>query len=245
MKRGKRRSYPAALLICFSLLLVLGAARNSSAAYSLTGQELDDLLAPIALYQDPMLAQVLPASTYPDDIADAADWLRGRRRPVTYRRAGLDENVRAIAHYPDVLYMMADNLDWTASVGDAFLNQPDDVTDSIQRLRWEAQRLGNLVSNDERPSLSDGDYIEIVPAQPQYIYVPEYDPSVVYVQAPDVSPFITFGMGLAIGSWLDLDFDWGHHRLFYHGWNRPGWVKQGKALCSRKKCLYPESDMDS
>ena len=148
MKRGKRRSYPAALLICFSLLFVLGAARSSSAAYSLTGQELDDLLAPIALYQDPMLAQMLPASTYPEDIADAADWLRGGGDPSLIDEQDWDENVLAIAHYPDVLYMMADNLDWTASVGDAFLNQPDDVTDSIQRLRWEAQRLGNLVSND-------------------------------------------------------------------------------------------------
>ena len=230
MNRGKIKNFLITLLACLSLLVVLDTTRDSSAAYALTEQELDDLLAPIALYPDPLLAQILPASTYPEEVADAAGWLRSGGDPSRIDEQNWDENVRAIAHYLEVLDMMADNMDWTASVGDAFLNQPEDVTNSIQRLRWRAQSLGNLVSTDQETVITEGNYIQIVPAQAQYIYVPQYDPSVIYVQSwtPDISPFITFGLGLAIGSWLDLDFDWGRHHLFYHGWNRPGWVNHAR-----------------
>ncbi|HAM53319.1 MAG TPA: DUF3300 domain-containing protein [Nitrospiraceae bacterium] len=230
MNRGKIRVSLVALLVSLSLLLVLGTAKDSSAENSLTEQELDNLLAPIALYPDPLLSQLLPASTYPEEVADAAGWLRSGGDPSRIDEQNWDENVRAIAHYPTVLYMMADDMDWTASVGDAFLNQPEDVTNSIQRLRWQAQSLGNLVSNDQQTVTIDGAYIQIDPAQPQYIYVPQYDPSVIYVQSwtQGISPFITFGLGLAIGSWLDLDFDWRHHHVFYHGWNRPGWVDHAR-----------------
>jgi hypothetical protein len=243
MNRGKIKGFLAAPLVCFSLLLVLCTAGNSSAEYTLTEQELDDLLAPIALYPDPLLAQILPASTYPADIADAADWLRGGGDPSRIDEQNWDENVRAIAYYPNVLYMLADNMDWTASVGDAFLNQPEDVTNSIQRLRWRAKDLGNLVNNDQQTVITEGDYIQIVPAQPQYIYVPQYNPSVIYVQrwTPGISPFVTFGLGLAIGSWLDLDFDWGHHHVFYHGWNRPGWVNHARPYVHIKNVYVQRS----
>jgi Protein of unknown function (DUF3300) len=230
MSKGKIKGFLVVLLTCVGLLLVLCTASDSSAAYSLTEQELDDLLAPIALYPDPLLAQILPASTYPEELADAAGWLRSGGDPSRIDEQNWDENVRAIAHYPTVLYRMADNIDWIASVGDAFLNQPEDVTNSIQRLRWRARNLGNLVSTDQETVITEGDYIQIVPAQPQYIYVPQYDPSVIYVQAwtPGISPFIAFGLGLAIGSWLDLDFDWSRHHVFYHGWDRPGWVNHAR-----------------
>ena len=230
MNGGKIKGFLVALLVCLSLLLILGTTSDSSAAYALTEQELDDLLATIALYPDPLLAQILPASTYPAELTDAAGWLRSGGDPSSIDEQNWDENIRAIAHYPDVLYMMADNMDWTASVGDAFLNQPEDVTNSIQRLRWQAQRLGNLVSTDQETVIIEGEYIQIVPAQPQYVYVPQYDPSVIYAQSwtPGISPFITFGLGLAIGSWLDLDFDWGRHHVFYHGWNRSGWVNNAR-----------------
>jgi hypothetical protein len=230
MRKPKMKGFLVLFLVCLSLFLVLGTACDSSAGYSLTGQELDDLLAPIALYPDPLLAQMLPASTYPAEIAYAAGWLRSGGDPSRIDEQNWDENVRAIARYPKVLYMMADNTDWTASVGEAFLNQPEDVTDSIQRLRWRAKDLGNLASTDQQTVITEEDYIEIVPAQPQYIYIPVYDTSVVYVQrwTPGFLPFVTFGLGLAIGSWLDLDFDWRHRHVIYHGWNRPGWVNRGR-----------------
>jgi hypothetical protein len=195
-----------------------------------TDQELDDLLEPIALYPDPLLAQILPASTYTEEILDAYDWLDSGESISEIDSQKWDESVKAVAHYSGVLKMMAENADWTANMGDAFLNQPEDVTNSIQRLRWQARNAGNLQSNKQQTVVIVGNYIEIVPAQPQYIYVPSYDSSVVYEESPydGGEPFITFGAGLMIGGWLTMDFDWGNHHVIYHGWKRPGWVNHAR-----------------
>jgi hypothetical protein len=197
---------------------------------SFTDQELDDLFAPIALYPDPLLAQMLPASTYPAEVADAMAWLDSGGDVLNIDGQNWDESVKAIVRYPNILQMMAGNMDWTANLGDAFLNQPEDVTNSIQRLRWQARAVGNLVSNNEQSVIIEGDYIRIDPAVPQYVYVPQYDPSVIYVEeyAPGGPPFIMFGPGLLIGGWLSMDFDWGRHHVFYHGWDRPGWVNHSR-----------------
>jgi hypothetical protein len=208
-----------------------------------TNQELDDILAPIALYPDPLLAQILPASTYTEEILDAYDWLNsgGSMQEIDLQR--WDESVKAITRYPDVLQMMAENGDWTADLGDAFLNQPEDVTSAIQRLRWQARDMGNLESNSRQNIVIVGDYIEIYPVQPQYVYVPTYDPSVVYYERyyPGGDPFITFGVGLMIGSWLTMDFDWGNHHVIYHGWNRPGWVNHAKPYVHVKNLYVQRS----
>jgi hypothetical protein len=231
VKRTFIKIFLLAFVVCISALLPVQArADDQDLTYSVsfTDDELDSLLASIALYPDPLLAQMLPASTYPEEVADAEAWLRSGGYVSSIDEQPWAESVRAIAHYPNILQMMADNMDWTANLGDAFLNQPEDVTNSIQRLRWRARAVGNLASNAEQSVIIDGDYIQIVPAQPQYVYVPQYDTSVVYVQAPTYSPFITFGFGLAIGGWLSMDFDWGHHDVIYHGWNRPGWVDHAR-----------------
>jgi hypothetical protein len=206
-------------------------------------QELDNLLAPIALYPDPLLAHMLPASTYPAEIAEAADWLRRGGSISGIDWQNWDESVKAIAHYPNVLKMMADNMDWTADLGDAFLNQPESVANSIQRLRWQARRAGNLESTSQHTVIVMENYIEIIPAQPRYMYVPQYDPSVVYVQSwvPGRLPFTTFGLGLAIGGWLTLDFDWSHRHVIYHGWNRPGWVNHARPHVRIKKVYVNRS----
>lgn len=220
----------AVVVFLSAFLPTQARAEDADLKYSLsfTDQELDDLLAPIALYPDPLLAQMLPASTYPAEVDDAAAWLTSGGNVSNIDEQNWDESVKAIIHYPDILQMMAENMDWTANLGDAFINQPEDVTNSIQRLRWRARAVGNLVSNDEQTVIIEGDYIQIVPAQPQYVYVPRYDPSVIYISEPVPSgpPFIAFGLGLAIGGWLSMDFDWGHHHVIYHGWNRPGWVNR-------------------
>ncbi len=228
MKRTFIKGFLLVCIVCLSALLSIHAwAEDTDLTYSVsfTDQELDDLLAPIALYPDPLLAQILPASTYPAEVADADAWLNSGGDVSRIDEQVWAESVRAIARYPDILQMMAENMDWTANLGDAFLNQPEEVTNSIQRLRWRARAVGSLVSNAEQSVIVEGDYILIVPAQPQYLYVPQYDTSVVYVQA---SPFVTFGFGLAIGGWLSMDFDWGHHHVIYHGWNRPGWVNHAR-----------------
>lgn len=216
------------LVVCLSALLSVQGAE--SAAFLLSDQELDNLLAPIALYPDPVLAVLLPASTYPTEVADAAAWLRSGRDPYLIDDQLWDESVRAVAHYPDVLYMMANNMDWTADLGDAFLNQPEDVARSIQRLRWCARGVGNLVSTGQQTVIIEGDYIQIIPAQPQYIYIPRYDPAAICIESPrpGISPFLTFGVGLIIGGWLFMDFDWGHHHVIYHGWHRRGWVDHAR-----------------
>jgi hypothetical protein len=222
------------IVIIFILLLgafltqALGA--DSFTAYKLSDQELDELLAPIALYPDPLLAVMLPASTYPEEINDADAWLKKGGTVSGINGQSWDESVKAIAYYPDILDMMAGDLDWTADLGDAFLNQQEDVTRSIQRLRWQARDIGNLESNNNQQVIIDGENIEIIPAQPEYMYVPQYDDSVVYEEewAQGSPPFITYGFGLAIGGWLSMDFDWRNHHIIYHGWNRPGWVNHAR-----------------
>ena len=141
-----------------------------------------------------------------------------------------DVSVKSIAHYPSVLKMMVDSPDWTTAIGQAYVNQPGDVMNSIQRLREKAKLMGYLSSNaDQTVSVSNG-LISIVPAQPQYIYIPQYNPQVVYT-TPSSSYSgigIAFGVGLLIGSWLNNDVNWSHHRVYYHGWQGGGWVGRSK-----------------
>ena len=217
-------------LLLFGSFLTQAVSASSSTAYKFSDQEIDELLAPIALYPDPLLAVMLPASTYPEEIDDAEAWLKKGGTVSGINGQNWDESVKAITYYPDILDMLAGDLDWTADLGDAFLNQQEDVTRSIQRLRWQARDIGNLESNNNQQVIIDGENIEIIPAQPEYMYVPQYDDSVVYEEewAQGSPPFITYGFGLAIGGWLSMDFDWRSHHVIYHGWNRPGWVNHAK-----------------
>jgi hypothetical protein len=232
------------IAVCFLVLLAIKAGECSEpSAFLLTDTELDNLLAPIALYPDPVLAQILPASTYPSEVIDAAAWVGGGGDISSIDEQNWDDSVKAVAHYPDVLNMMASNIDWTADLGDAFMNQPDDVISSIQRLRWQARALGNLESDDQETVSIDGDYIEIIPAQPEYIYVPQYNPTVIFVRrwAPGIPRFMTFGHRIAIGAWLSMDFDWRNHHLTYHGWNRPGWVNNARPYVHVKNIYINKS----
>ena len=218
------------IILLFGAFLTQAMGADSSPVYVFSDQELDELLAPIALYPDPLLAVMLPASTYPEEIDNADAWLKKGGTASGINGQSWDESVKAIAYYPDILDMMAGDLDWTADLGDAFINQQEDVTRSIQRLRWQARDIGNLESNNNQQVIIDGENIEIIPAQPEYMYVPQYDDYVVYEEnwAQGSPPFITYGLGLAIGGWLSMDFDWRNHHIIYHGWNRPGWVNHAR-----------------
>ncbi len=178
-----------------------------------SGAQLDVLLGPIALYPDPLIAQILAASTLPAEIVMADRYVSGGGDPNEIDQQPWDFSVQALARYPNVLQWMDQNLDWTTEVGDAFLNQQLDVMDSIQRLRQSAYNFGNLQSTPQAQVINDGGYIEIVPVNPQVIYVPVYQPDQVYEQAAIRGSFITFGIGFPIGPWLDCDFDWGHHNI--------------------------------
>ena len=164
-----------------------GAAQtqnNSAPVFS--AQEIDAMVAPIALYPDALLSQVLMAATYPLEIVQAARWSKSTGN--TGGEAALskvsdqtwDPSVQSLVAFPKVLTMMSDQLDWTQKIGDAFLAQQGDVMDSVQRLRAQAQKAGNLSSNAQQNVSTEGQTIIIAPAQPNVIYVPAYNPTVVY-----------------------------------------------------------------
>jgi hypothetical protein len=184
----------------------------------LSDQQLDQLLGPIALYPDPLIAQILPASALPTQIVLADRYVSGGGDPGQLDAQPWDASVQAVARYPEVLKWMDDNLNWTTELGQAFLNQQPDVMESIQRLRQGAYNLGNLQSTPQQQVVTDNGDIEIVPADPQVIYVPVYDPAQACYQSGYGTPFISFGIGFAIGSWLNCDFDWHNHNIIV--WNR-------------------------
>ena len=187
--------------------------------------ELDRMLAPIALYPDPLLAQLLPAATLPAQVVLADRYLREGGDVNQLDAQPWDNSLKALARYPATVRMLDDNLAWTTDLGQAFLNQPADVMDSIQRLRAQARAMGNLVSTPQQTVVTDDGIIEIVPAAPEVIYVPVYQPDVVYVRPPSEPGrfYVSFGAGLVVGAWLNHDCDWHHHEVivWHHDAPRP------------------------
>ncbi len=236
------------LFTLYAVLILLGLCAGGTARAQsdypgsadtlLSEEELDDLLAPIALYPDPLLAQILPAATFIDQIDEAARYVRQYGKSARIDDQPWDVSVKAVAHYPDVLFMMDQKYDWTATLGQAFINQQQDVMDAIQRLRAEAQAAGNLSSTPQQEVVDEDDYISIVPAEPEVIYVPQYDPQVVYVESSPPFGFITFSIGFTIGAWLDRDCDWHGHRVFYHGWQGRGWIGRARPHIHDRRNVY-------
>jgi hypothetical protein len=189
----------------------------------LAAAALDPLLGPIALYPDPLLAQILPAATFPVQIVLANRYVTGGGNPNQIEQQPWDASILALTRYPNVLKYMDDNLSWTTALGQAFLNQPSDVMNSIQRLRASASHFGNLQSTPQQEVIADAGNIEIVPVDPSVIYVPAYQPDQVYDDSAVGLPFITFGIGWPVGVWLNGDFDWRNRHLidWDHDHGRP------------------------
>jgi hypothetical protein len=149
-------------------------------------EQLDQILAPVALYPDSVLSQVLMAATYPSDVAQAAQWSRahpndkGDAAVKKVEGYDWDPSVMSLVAFPSVLGMMGDKPDWVQQLGDAFLAQPDDVMNAIQDLRRRAQAQGSLKTNEQQRVVVEQQKIIIEPAQPQVIYVPAYNPTIVY-----------------------------------------------------------------
>jgi len=207
--------------------------------------ELDRLVSRIALYPDPLLAQVLTASTYSNEIPDAAEWadqhsdLHGDALANAVREDNLqwDPSVIALLPFPSVLDMMAQDPTWTQQLGNAVLAQRADVMDAVQRMRKESYDYGYLRSSPYDQVVDSGGYIEILPVNPAYIYVPAYDPAIVF--GPPRPGFyiggaIRFGPAIVVGApffawgWAHPYFGWGTHSIFFDftPWNR-GWVNRG------------------
>jgi hypothetical protein len=200
------------------------------------------LVAPIALYPDALLAQVLTASTYPLEVTMAARWseknqnLKGAALEDAMQTQPWDPSVKGLTSVPQVLAMMNEKLDWTNQLGEAFLAQPDDIQNTVQALRAKADEAGNLKSSKEQkvrrvaapPSpgyAGPPEYIAIEPVEPDYIYVPVYDPVAVYgpgywspAYVPffwypswwTVGPAFGFGAALFVGPALWYHYNWGH-----------------------------------
>jgi hypothetical protein len=199
-------------------------------------EELDQMLAPIALYPDELLTQVLMASTYPLEIVQASRWtnqnknLKGDALTQALEKQDWDPSVKSLVNFPDVLSKMNENLEWTEKLGDAFLAQQKQVMDTIQNLRKKAQEAGNLKTTEQQKVVVEQETIIIQPANPQVVYVPSYNPTVVYgvwwwPLYPPPPPFfppppyaaaygaMAFGAGVAMGAaW---GYAWGHAN--WHG----------------------------
>jgi hypothetical protein len=221
-------------------LTLLAGMGNAMAQAKLDQPHLDQLLAPVALYPDALLSQVLMASTYPADVAAAAQWsksnptLSGDAATKAVASERWDPSVQSLVAFPSVMDMLGRQPQWVQSVGDAFLAQPDDVMDSVQRLRVQAQKAGSLKTTEQQRVVTQQTggttVVQIEPANPQVVYVPTYNPTVVYgawpypayppayYPPPPGSVFagalvagVGFGLGVAAVNSLWGGFDWGHH----------------------------------
>ncbi|MGA2734100.1 MAG: DUF3300 domain-containing protein [Syntrophobacteraceae bacterium] len=192
------------------MLVPYGAfAQDAGTTGAFSQQELDQMLASIALYPDSLLAQVLIAATYPDQVMEADRWLKEnpalKGDPLNTALDGMnwDLSVKALAPFPQVLGMMAKESAWTQRLGEAFLAQQDDVMDSVQRLRQKAYAAGNLKTTAEQKVVVQGESIEVAPVNPEVVYIPNYNPVVVYGPwwYPAYPPFAYYPVfpGVAVG----------------------------------------------
>lgn len=175
-----------------------------------TAAQLQTLVAPIALYPDPLVAQILQASTYPDQVAEAA--VEVMMHPgQSLESEPWDASVLAVSHYPPVLEMMAKQINWTTQLGQAYLAQQGPVLQAIQAMRQQATNVGNLKTTTQQQVVSSGGVIQIYPTDPNMFYIPTYDPGVVYTQPAvwGAAPMIGFGAGWAVGDYLaGTSVDW-------------------------------------
>jgi hypothetical protein len=209
-----------------------------------TPEQLQQLVAPIALYPDSLVAQILAASTFPEQVVEADRWvqnhpdLKGEALGQAVDQEPWDPSVKALTPFPSVLGNMDKNLSWTSSLGDAYYNQQQDVMDAVQVMRQKAEAAGNLKTTPQQRVTTEGSTITVEPADPQVVYVPAYDPWVVY-GGPIVAwpgwyaypgiwydgPYLSWGIGFGIGffagfgwGWGNWGFDWHHHYAMYnHG----------------------------
>lgn len=231
------RLYGLLLVVTMALCQQNIALAQDAAAFS--QPELDQMLAPVALYPDALLSQIMMAATYPLEVVEAARWshanpgLAGERAVNAVERNNWDPSVKSMVAFPQILGMMSDKLDWTERLGDAFLDQESQVMDTVQDLRHRAYAGGNLRSNDNYRVNSSGDYIDIDETDPGFAYVPYYDPGVVYGpwRSPQYPPVywapwpgyreragfgagFAWGAGIALGSEFFFGaLDWRQHRV--------------------------------
>ncbi|HTS06328.1 MAG TPA: DUF3300 domain-containing protein [Candidatus Eisenbacteria bacterium] len=256
-----RQSTKQALVLLLSLALVpptcpqnLSARQDSESPVQTaqapprppqTPEQLQQLVAPIALYPDSLVAQILAASTFPEQVVEADRWLqthldlKGEALGQAVDQQPWDPSVKALTAFPSVLGNMDKNLSWTSSLGDAYYNQEQDVMDAVQVMRKRAEQAGNLKTTPQQTVRTEGSTVIIEPADPEIVYVPAYDPWVVFggpivawpgwyaypgiwYEGPDLWFGVGFGIGFYAGygwGWHHWDSDW-HHRFVRHDHDR-------------------------
>jgi len=221
-----------------------------------TPEQLQQLVAPIALYPDSLVAQILAASTFPEQVVEADRWvqahpdLKGDALGQAVDQQPWDPSVKALAAFPSVLGNMDKNLSWTSSLGDAYYNQEQDVMDAVQVMRQRAEQAGNLKSTPQQVVTTQGPTVIIQPADPQVVYVPAYNPWVVY-GGPIVAwpgwypypgiwyggPFLSFGIGFGIGWYGGFGWGWGHWGCDWHNhyavYNHAHYYSQSRTFYNR------------
>ena len=243
MLAAKKRGIPSQLLAGMlvtalslpAVIPVTYAQSNGQAQASKQSQaQLEALVAPIALYPDPLVSQIFMASTYPLEVAEAANWLRnnsnlkGNALNTALQQQNWDASVKSLVSFPPVLEMMGSQLSWTQNLGNAVLAQQSDTMAAVQALRAKAKKTGSLQSNSQQTVTTQGsgssETIIIQPANPQVVYVPSYNPTVVYgawpyPAYPPVAYYppgyvagtalLSFGVGMAVGAALWGGCHWG------------------------------------
>jgi len=221
-----------------------------------TPDQLQQLVAPIAMYPDSLVAQILAASTFPEQVVQADRWvqdhqdLKGDALGQAVDQQPWDPSVKALTAFPSVLGNMDKNLSWTSSLGDAYYNQQQDVMDAVQVMRQRAQGAGDLKTTPEQTVTTEGSTIVVQPANPEVVYVPAYDPWTAYgdpVMAwpgwypyPGIwygGPYLSFGMGFRIGyyggfgwGWNNWGFNWGGR---YATFNRGRYYSRSNTFYNR------------
>ena len=218
------------------------AGQSATQVVKQTPEELQQMVAPIALYPDALVSQILAAATYPTEIVEADRWvqdhpnLKGNDLANAVDQQPWDPSIKAITQFPSVLANLDKNLAWTSALGEAYVNQSEGVMDAVQVMRARAQASGNLKNNEQEKVVTEEKTIVIEPADLEVVYVPAYDPWIVY-GAPVVvwpgwypypglyvdGPGISFGVGFGIGSfagfgwgWHGWGCDWGHRTVIYN-----------------------------
>jgi hypothetical protein len=238
----------ALFLSCCLLLIGVGdgfayqadPSSQPAQAAQLSPEQLQQLVAPIALYPDALIAQILPAATYPEQVVEAGKWmeqhkgLQGNQLATEIDKQSWDASVKALAQFPAVLANMSRNLAWTSELGDAYVNQQQELSQAVQTMRERARQAGNLNTTPQEKIETKGTTIVIQPAETDVVYVPQYDPWLVYGAPLAVfpgwysypglfldGPGIGFGLGFGVG--LFGGFGWGWHNWGFD-WHRGGRV---------------------
>jgi uncharacterized membrane protein YgcG len=230
--RSLFRHGPFLVVLCCALVLATAAHAQATQPPS---EEIDQLVAPIALYPDPLVAQVLAAATYPVEMVEAWRWkqahsaLQGQALADALDSQPWDPSVKAITQFPALLDSMNANLSWTSALGDAYANQPDSVLGAVQVMRQRAQSAGRLQSTSQQTVTTQDQSIAIEPASPDLVYLPAYDPWLVYgdplavypgwVGVPGIfydGPDLYFGLGLGVGLFAGAAWGWNHWGFDWH-----------------------------